>query len=321
MRSIAAIMADWFLRIRAQASFKIMLVVVLLLVGVLFLIKVEDEAIEIAWAFSFSINGLWDLMSVPDPGIPTGGLFFAMLVGLFTDVIPGFAFLVALFATGGVVPDLMQKGRIDLLLGRPVTRFQVVLGNFLGGLLFVALLGLLLVGGSWTAFAVRGHVLDPIYFANIAVILAQYAIVYAVALLLGFLMTSGTAVILLTLAAWGFGKILGGIHDTRAQALERVAEAKEVSALSESLAGPLGLILDVFYWIFPRPAELDRFTDEIFQRIVNEDLSRVLGDIARRQGEEDVFELGDWIPQTASSLGLIVGCLLLATWVLRRRDL
>ena len=45
----------------------------------------------------------------------------------------------AVFASGGLIPTVLEPGRIELLLSKPVARHHILLGRYLGSVLVVAL--------------------------------------------------------------------------------------------------------------------------------------------------------------------------------------
>ena len=49
----------------------------------------------------------------------------------------GLCLLLAIFASASFIPIMLEKGNIDLLLSKPVSRSQLIWGKFWGGLLVV----------------------------------------------------------------------------------------------------------------------------------------------------------------------------------------
>src|SRR5580698_9761568 len=67
----------------------------------------------------------------------------------------------AVFASAGLIPRVLEPGRIELILSKPVSRPQILLGRFLGNLLVVASNVIYLVGGVWIIFGVKTGIWDP----------------------------------------------------------------------------------------------------------------------------------------------------------------
>ncbi|MEL6616143.1 MAG: ABC transporter permease subunit [Bacteroidota bacterium] len=88
--------------------------------------------------------------------------------------------LLALFATGGLVASLQTRGEVDLLLSKPLARWQILLGR-LSGVWLVAL-GLLvyLIGAVWLVMSLKSGVWNPKFLLSIGVIWAMFAVLYSI---------------------------------------------------------------------------------------------------------------------------------------------
>jgi ABC-type transport system involved in multi-copper enzyme maturation permease subunit len=296
-----------------------MVVLAAVLALALVCIKIEDDSLNLFFAIDISLGNLPGILG-PEAAdmfraldLSTGELLRWVILSTYVQTLPGMAFLVALIATGGVVPQLMRRGQIDLLCARPVTRGQVVLGNFLGGLVFVALLGAVLVVGSWLALMARGTVLSPIYLLNALVMPAQYAVVYAIAVFFGFVFRSASAAILLTIVVWFLGNIATFIHNLRLKALAE----ETTEGFQGFIAGPFGQIVDGLYMLLPKIGELDWVSNQILFSLMEDDFSELMLSLARDSGAPPP----DWWILGGTSLGLIALLLFASTMYLKGRDL
>src|SRR5262249_16526469 len=61
----------------------------------------------------------------------------------------GFGLFLAVFASAGLIPTIFEPGRIELLLSKPVRRYHVLLGRYLGNVLVIAFNMLYLVLPVW----------------------------------------------------------------------------------------------------------------------------------------------------------------------------
>jgi ABC-type transport system involved in multi-copper enzyme maturation permease subunit len=115
--------------------------------------------------------------------------------------------LLALFATGGLVASLQTRGEVDLLLSKPLARWQILLGR-LGGVWLIAL-GLLvyLIGAVWLVMSLKGGVWNPRFLLAIGVIWAMFAVLYSVVTLVS--VTTGSAALsLMTVLAVLFATLV-----------------------------------------------------------------------------------------------------------------
>src|SRR5690606_8052311 len=88
--------------------------------------------------------------------------------------------LLALFATGGLVASLLERGQVDLLLSKPLSRRRVLGGRLLGaGAVMLALL-VYLLGAVWLVMSLKTGVWNPRFLLAIGVVFAMFAVVSSV---------------------------------------------------------------------------------------------------------------------------------------------
>ena len=100
------------------------------------------------------------------------------------------------------IPGYQASIAASVLLAKPVPRWVLLVGKFLGVLLFVALLAALFITATWLALGVRTNVWEFGYFLSIPVLLVHFACFYSVSALLAVLTRSTVACALGTLTAW-----------------------------------------------------------------------------------------------------------------------
>src|SRR4029077_7287511 len=66
-----------------------------------------------------------------------------------------FGMFLAVFASSGLIPSVLEPGRIELLLSKPVSRMHILLGRYAGNLLVVSSNIVYLVFGVWTIFGFK----------------------------------------------------------------------------------------------------------------------------------------------------------------------
>jgi ABC-type transport system involved in multi-copper enzyme maturation permease subunit len=152
--------------------------------------------------------------------------------------------LLALVWTAGFVPTFLEASVASVLLAKPVARWQLLMGKYLGVLTFVAFQVVLFVVLTWLALGVRTDVWDMTYWWCIPLLLLQFAIFYSFSVLLG-VMSRSTVVcvfgsVLFWLLAWGinYGSVVvRTLPDP---------ESRPAFTLALSEAG---------YWISPKPID------------------------------------------------------------------
>jgi ABC-2 type transport system permease protein len=96
-----------------------------------------------------------------------------------------FGMFLALFASAGLTPSLLEPGRIELLLSKPVGRVHLLLGRYVGNLLVVGTNITWLVSGIWLIFGWKTGLWMPHFLFTIGTTLFLFAVLLAVVFLLG----------------------------------------------------------------------------------------------------------------------------------------
>jgi ABC-type transport system involved in multi-copper enzyme maturation permease subunit len=99
----------------------------------------------------------------------------------------GLGLLLAIFASSSFVPNMLEKGNIDLLLSKPVSRQQLLWGKYVGGLVVVLLNIGFLVLGIWLIIAIKFSYWDPTFLWVILIVTFTFAVLYSLIVLCGIL--------------------------------------------------------------------------------------------------------------------------------------
>lgn len=104
----------------------------------------------------------------------------------------GLGLLLAIFASASFIPVMLEKGNIDLLLSKPVSRVQLLLGKYFGGLLVVFLNLAFLILGVWLIISLKFSVWDPKFLTTIITVTFTFAVLYSMIVLFGVLTKNST---------------------------------------------------------------------------------------------------------------------------------
>jgi ABC-type transport system involved in multi-copper enzyme maturation permease subunit len=104
----------------------------------------------------------------------------------------------SVFASAGLVAAVFEPGRIELLLSKPVSRTQVLLGRYMGNLLVVAANILYLIIGSWIIFGIKTGLWGAGYLISSLFTIFVFAVLLAVIVLVGVLWESAAVAIMIT---------------------------------------------------------------------------------------------------------------------------
>jgi ABC-2 type transport system permease protein len=96
----------------------------------------------------------------------------------------------AVFASAGLIPSVLEPGRIELLLSKPVSRTHILLGRYAGNVLVVSCNIIYLVLGVWTILGVKTGIWSPMFLISIATTIFIFAVLLSVVILIGVLFES-----------------------------------------------------------------------------------------------------------------------------------
>lgn len=155
----------------------------------------------------------------------------------------------ALFATSGLIPSFLEKGSIDLLIAKPISRFQILLGRYLGAVAIVAFNVFYLVIFSWLILSLKTGIWNGGFLLAGVIIVLTFAILFSLMTFLGIVVHSGAFSLMITYLILFFSPLL----------LER----DKIYALLSSRV--YGYLMDAIYHFFPRTAELGNITRLLVQ--------------------------------------------------------
>ncbi len=152
--------------------------------------------------------------------------------------------LLALVWTAGFLPTFLEASAASVLLAKPVGRWQLLVGKYIGVLTFVGFQVVLFVVLTWLALGLRTNVWDMTYWWCIPLLLLQFAVLYSFSVLLAVATRSTVACVfgslLFWLLSWGinYGSVM-------ARGLE---EPQPLPSFTVALT-------QAAYWISPKPID------------------------------------------------------------------
>lgn len=114
----------------------------------------------------------------------------------------------AIFASSGLIPSVLEAGRISLLLSKPITRHMLLLGRYAGNLLVVAANHVYLVLSIWIIIGVKTHIWEPRFLWAIADSLFIFAVLLTVVVLIGVISESAALAVMVSVALMLISSIL-----------------------------------------------------------------------------------------------------------------
>jgi ABC-type transport system involved in multi-copper enzyme maturation permease subunit len=106
----------------------------------------------------------------------------------------------AVFASAGLVPSVLEPGRIELLLSKPVSRLHILLGRYAGNVAVVGCNIAYLVLGVWTIFGAKTGIWRAEFLWTIATSLFIFAVLLSVVVFIGVVFQSAALATMVTIA-------------------------------------------------------------------------------------------------------------------------
>lgn len=139
----------------------------------------------------------------PDVERVVRGVYAAIATFLYT-----WGMFLAVFASAGLVPSVLEPGRIELLLSKPLPRTHILLGRFAGNVLVIALNTSYLVLGVWTILGVKTGIWSPAFLIAIATTTFIFAVLLTVVVFIGVTLESAAAATMISVALMIISPIL-----------------------------------------------------------------------------------------------------------------
>jgi ABC-type transport system involved in multi-copper enzyme maturation permease subunit len=150
--------------------------------------------------------------------------------------------LLAIFSSASFVPHMLEKGNIDLHLSKPISRSQLLLGKYFGGLLVVFINIAFLVIGIWLVISTRFWIFNFAFLTIILSVTFTFAVLYALIVLFGVVTQSS---MLGMMSAYFIFLILSP--------LLYAGRTKFGAIITSDF---LKSIIDFFYYLIPKTSEL-----------------------------------------------------------------
>jgi len=97
---------------------------------------------------------------------------------------------ISIFSVSGFIPSLLEKGNIDLILSKPVSRDQVILGKFFGGVAMVFVNIFYAIFALWLLIGFKFNVWEVSFLVSAFTITLAFASLYSVIILIGIVTRS-----------------------------------------------------------------------------------------------------------------------------------
>jgi len=124
-----------------------------------------------------------------------------------STVFTGGIFL-SIFTTAGLIPAMLEKGYVELLISKPVSRSHIFISRYLGALSIMAFNVVYLILGSWLILSLKTGIWYLPYLYSIPMVIVAFAIVYALMSLVGVTSRSAGVTIMIAFTVFFLSQFL-----------------------------------------------------------------------------------------------------------------
>lgn len=153
--------------------------------------------------------------------------------------------VLAIIWTAGFLPSFLEPSAAAVLLVKPVPRWHLLIGKYIGVVAFVGVQVFLFVLLTWIALGWRTGIWDASYLVTIPVMTLQFAIFYSFSVML--------AVVTRNTVACAFGTLL---FFAACIVMNTARHSLVIHAGEPGYLAHVPTMVDAGYWFLPKPVDL-----------------------------------------------------------------
>lgn len=190
----------------------------------------------------FSFEDLTGSITINSEQIDDIGVKLVETIQLFIlSPLFGLGLFLSIFSTSSFIPNMLEKGSIDLLLSKPVSRTQVILGKFFGGTMVVFINIAYLIVGLWFLLGIKFGSWNAGFLLSIPVITFAFSTLYSMIILIGVVTRSSVLAMMLSYLIFiVFSPLLAARENIYMLIENKIAQ----------------FVIDAIYYIIPKTTEL-----------------------------------------------------------------
>jgi len=201
--------------------------------------------------FAVNLDAVEGVMSMAD--VKQGVLFAEKG---FMDLAWVFIVFFSLVSTSSFIPSMLEKGTIDLLISKPISRINILFSKFLGAVIFMFISMVFLLGSIWLILSLKSGYWDFTFLLSIPMITVTFAIMYSIVVLVGLTTQSSIISILVNFFLMF---VLCPILSIREGMIFTFVQNSAVQ-----------YVFNFFYWILPKSGEIkDIVTSIMLDKKIN----------------------------------------------------
>jgi ABC-type transport system involved in multi-copper enzyme maturation permease subunit len=151
-----------------------------------------------------------------------------------------------IISAASFIPSMVEKGNIDLLISKPLSRFTILISKYLGAVLFVAVSLIYFIGAIWLILSMKSGFWNFSFLFTILSLTITFAVMYSIVVFIGLTAQSAVIGILVNLFLLFV--------------LCPLLAARETIIFSFITNEVVRFVFNFFYYIFPKPVEINEIT-------------------------------------------------------------
>lgn len=193
-----ALIVDTFRESRDRRIFWLMLIASILTAATMASVTFEPNRVHLFF-------GAWTLET--DRFTGSSGVRPDMVATIVVDhimdgALGSFGVFLAIMAAAGFFPALLERGGVEVLVSKPLPRWKLFLGKYLGALVFVGFQASVFIGLTFLVVGLRWGVWLPGYLLCIPLAVVLFSYLYCITALVGVVFRSTILAVFLTIVAW-----------------------------------------------------------------------------------------------------------------------
>jgi ABC-type transport system involved in multi-copper enzyme maturation permease subunit len=166
--------------------------------------------------------------------------------------------LLAVLWSAGFLPEFVRAEAAAVLLAKPVPRWALFAGKFVGVLVFVAFQAAVFIGGTWAALGLKTGYWAPGYLLSLPLLLLQFVILFSFSALLAVRWRNMVVCVVGSVLLWG---ACSAVNFTRHAIVAQPTLAPDAAPYSTAAQWAA----ETSYWVLPKPTDLGYLLDEALQ--------------------------------------------------------
>lgn len=157
-----------------------------------------------------------------------------------------------IISAASFIPSMVEKGNIDVLMSKPVSRLTILMSKYLGAVIFVMVSLVYFIGAIWLILSLKSGYWNFSFLFTILSLTFSFAVMYSIVVLVGLSTQSSVIAILINLFLLFV--------------LLPILSARESVIFTFVTNEIIRFVFNFLYYVFPKPGEINDITIKLIAR-------------------------------------------------------